>query len=283
MHEAHGGGAEDLRVAEKAVGPPPVQPGAYDGEQLADQPAGPEAQQQAHHKAVQDLDPLGPVDAGQAVVDGNGRAGQPGDQAVAFGCGDAEVGRPHAVHHDGEQRRTQRDEGFLGVAAEIHHVGDGGGDRRIDVGHDQHAEEVEPGAEQDGRPHPHTAGADAGGDGVGGVGPAVDKDDPQREHHSDQQHRAAGHLLEKVGQRYIHGRVSLIFVFFFLILFWQGTQVEGGWLPPSAGGGAFGQTPPFLSYQKERQFTTKIYLSLTLCLLFAGFGWFSLTIVLHFW
>src|SRR5699024_7256338 len=97
------------------------------------------------------------------------------------------------------------------------------------------------------------------GDGVGGVGPAVDKDDPQREHHSDQQHRAAGHLLEKVGQRYIHGRVSLIFVFFFLILFWQGTQAEGGWLPPRPGAGLLVKPRLFYHTRKndnlQRKFT----------------------------
>ena len=221
VHKAHGRRAEDLRVAEEAVCLAAVQPGAHPSQQLADEPAGAEAQQQAHDKTVEDLDPLGPVDATQTVVDGDGRAGQAGDQAVALAGGDAEPGSRDAVYHDGKQRRAQRDEGFVGVAAEVHHVGDGGSDGGVDAGHDQHTEKVEPGAEQDGRTDPHAAGADAGSDGVGGVGPSVDEDDAQRERHGHQQNGVGGHLLEKMRQRYIHVRVSLVFFSFLFFLFFD--------------------------------------------------------------
>ena len=46
------------------------------------------------------------VDAADAALDGDGRSGQAGDQAVAFGGGYAEQRGAHAVYDDGEQRRA---------------------------------------------------------------------------------------------------------------------------------------------------------------------------------
>ena len=179
VHEAHGGGAEDLARLEEAVGLMPVHPGADNRNQLADHPPGQEAQGQAQKQAVDDLDPLVRVDPVQAAVDGDGRAGEAGNQTVALTGGDAEVGGPHAVHHDGEQSRAQGDLRLVGIASKVHHVADGGGHRAVDVGHDEHAQEVEDGAGNNGLPGPQAAGGDAGGNGVGRVGPAIDEDDPR--------------------------------------------------------------------------------------------------------
>lgn len=90
------------------------------------------------------------------------------------------------------------------VAAEIHHVADGGGDRAVDLGHDENAEKVENGAHPDRRPHVHAAGGDAGSNGVGRIGPAIDENHTQRQQDSDQQRRARRHLLQEIGKRYIH-------------------------------------------------------------------------------
>ncbi len=43
-------------------------------------------------------------------------------------------------------------------------------------------------------------GGDAGGDGVGCVGPAVDEDDSQRQQRCDGQSRVGKHLLEEMRQ-----------------------------------------------------------------------------------
>lgn len=87
---------------------------------------------------------------------------------------------------------AQGDQRLMGISTEIHHIADGRGHRAVDVGHDQYAQKVKQGAEPDSRPDPHAVRTNAGGDGVGGVGPAVDKDDAQRQRHSNQQNGIGG-------------------------------------------------------------------------------------------
>ena len=150
MHEAHGRGSGDLGKAEEPVGPAPVHVPADEGDDLTYHPAGAEAQHQAQHKAVKDLDPLGPVDASGAVLDGDGRSRKTGDEAVALAGGDPENGRPHAVYDNGEQGRAEGDQRVLGAVSEVHHIADGGGHGAVDLGHDEHAQEIKKGAHDDG-------------------------------------------------------------------------------------------------------------------------------------
>ena len=85
----------------------------------------------------------------------------------------------------------------MGVAAEVHHIADGGGYRAVDVGHDEHTQEVEHRAGQDGCPDVDAPGGDASGDGVGGIRPSVDENDAQRQQDCDQHGRAGKDLLYK--------------------------------------------------------------------------------------
>ena len=106
MHEAHGRRAHDLRVGEEPVGAAAVHASANQGHGLAYQPADGKAEQEACDQTVEHLDPFAHVDAADAALDGDGRSGQAGDQAVAFGGGYAEQRGAHAVYDDGEQRRA---------------------------------------------------------------------------------------------------------------------------------------------------------------------------------
>ena len=58
---------------------------------------------EAHHQAVDDLDPLAHVNAAYAVVNGDSCAGQTGNETVAFAGRDAEPRGGHAVYYNREQ------------------------------------------------------------------------------------------------------------------------------------------------------------------------------------
>lgn len=61
---------------------------------------------------------------------------------MALGRGDAQQRRAHTVDNDGEQRRAQRDQCGVRVAAEIDHVADGGRHRGVQLRHDEHTEKL---------------------------------------------------------------------------------------------------------------------------------------------
>jgi len=124
------------------------------------------------------------VDAARAA-EGDSGTGQAGDKAVALRGGDAETRCCGAVDDDGEQGRAQAGERHGAVSAKVNDMRDGIGDARVKVRHDEHAEEVECGAHENGGAGGHATRSDAGRDGVGRVGPSVDEDGAQREDHGD--------------------------------------------------------------------------------------------------
>ena len=113
VHEAHRRRAGYLRPFEEGLRLPPVGLVEDQRHELAEHPAAAEAQREAEHQAVEHLGPLGEVDAAEAVVYGDGRAGEAGDEAVALARGYAQEARARGVHDDGEERRAQRDERLL--------------------------------------------------------------------------------------------------------------------------------------------------------------------------
>lgn len=204
VHKAHGGCAKYLCNAEEGAGFSPVHASAHQRHQLAHGPACGEAQRKAEHKPIQHLGPFAHVDAADAALNGDGRAGEARNKAVAFAGGNAEQRGPNAVHHNREQRSAQRHQRLVRISAEIHHVADGGRDRAVNFRHYKHAQKVEHGAHDNGRAHIHAACGDAGGNGVGRVRPSVDENHAQRERHGDEKNRVAGHFAEKVRKRYVH-------------------------------------------------------------------------------
>ena len=184
---------EDSELLEEAVGLAAVHVGADNGQQLADDPAAQEAEQQAHEQAVDDLDPFIHVNSADSILNSDGGAGQAGDQAVALAGGNPEIRGAHAIYHNGKKRRAERNQCLLRIAAEINHVADGGGHGAVDVCHDQHAEKIKDRAGQNRRPRVHASGRDAGGDGIGRIGPPIDKNDAKRQQHGDQQNRTGRH------------------------------------------------------------------------------------------
>ena len=110
--------------------------------QLSGRPAEGKAKEGRQGETVQHLDPFSAVDAAETAVQRDGRAGQAGDQGVAFAGGNAEIPSGHGPQHNGEQCGAQGDGGLVGIATEVHHVVDGLRDGGVDQRHDQHPEEV---------------------------------------------------------------------------------------------------------------------------------------------
>ena len=76
VHEGHGRRAADLRRAEALVGAPALGVAEEQRHEFGDDKAQYEAQERREHQAVDDLEPFAAVDAGHAVVQGDGRAGK---------------------------------------------------------------------------------------------------------------------------------------------------------------------------------------------------------------
>ena len=184
MHKTHCCGAKDLCVLKERVGTPTVEACANNGNHFCGCPANRKAKEQAHHQAIDDLDPFVHIDAAGASQ-GNGGSGETGDEAMAFAGGDAEDRGAHAIDHNGEERCAQRYKRHGRISAKVDHIADGRGYARVDMGHDKNAKEVADGAHDNGRPHAHAPRGDAGGDGIRGIGPAVDEDDAQRKGDGD--------------------------------------------------------------------------------------------------
>ena len=178
VHEGHGGTAADLCPAEKAGGFPPFHSFADKRGDFGHQPAGPESEHGGEDQAPYDVHPFLSVDPCRAAHRDRG-AREPGDERVAFTRGDPEIPGRHRPDDNGEQRRAERHQSLMGIVAEIHHVVDGHCHSRGNQGHDQYAQKVEHRRHQNGGPGSHGPGGNTGGDGVGRVRPAVDKDNPQ--------------------------------------------------------------------------------------------------------
>ncbi len=198
VHEAHGGGAHDLGPPEEPVRPAPLHVLTKDRDGPADDPAGDKSESQAQHKAVDDLDPLRPVDAAHAALDGDGGAGYARNETVALTGRNAEDRSGHTVHHDGDEGRAQGHQSLLGIAAEVHHVAYGGCHGAVDLGHDKHTQKIEGRTHHDSRAGRQTSRRHAGGDGVGRVRPSVDEDHAQRQEQRDDKDRAAGHGIQEI-------------------------------------------------------------------------------------
>ena len=124
------------------------------------------------------------VDAA-GTAEGDGSAGKAGDEAVALRGRDAKTRCRGAVDDDGEERCAQAGKCHGTVSAKVDDMRDGVGDAGIKVRHDEHAQEVERGAHEDGGAGGHATRGDAGRDGVGRVGPSVDENGAEREDHGD--------------------------------------------------------------------------------------------------
>lgn len=124
------------------------------------------------------------IDAAGAA-EGDGSAGQAGDEAVALRGGDAKTRCRGAVDDDGEQGRAEARERHGAVSAKVDDMGDGVGNAGIKVRHDEHAQKVERGTHENGGAGGHATRGDTGRDGVGRVGPSVDEDGAEREEHGD--------------------------------------------------------------------------------------------------
>ena len=124
MHERHAGCAEDLRPGKKGIGLSAVGGAKQQRDELADDPAHAKAENDGNHKAVNDLDPFGAVDARKAAVQGDGGAGQACDQGVAFAGRDAEHPCQHRPEHDGKKRGGEGDDRLMGIVSEIDHLCD---------------------------------------------------------------------------------------------------------------------------------------------------------------
>ena len=75
VHESHGRRAADLRRAETLVGLLPLRISEEESDDPRHDEAQHEAQQRREPQAIDNLQPLRAVDAGQAVVQSDGRAG----------------------------------------------------------------------------------------------------------------------------------------------------------------------------------------------------------------
>ena len=179
MHETHSGCTKNLSAAEKAVCFSAVHGPANHRYNLAYNPTEYKAKDKAQNKTVNHLCPFCHIDASCTVLDGNRSAGKSRNQAVALTGGNPKIRRAHAIHHNREQRRTQGNQRFMGIAAEIHHIADSRSHRTVDLGHNQHPQKIKGGAHKYSVPNAHTACCHTGGDGIGGVCPPIHKNNAQ--------------------------------------------------------------------------------------------------------
>ena len=119
----------------------------------------------------------------------DGSSRQACDQAVALTRRDTEYRGSHTVHNNGKQCGAQSDQRFIRLAAEIHHVADGGRHRAVDLRHHEHAEKIKHRTHHDRCPDFQAPGRDACGDRIRRVGPAVYKYNSQCEQHRDHKDR----------------------------------------------------------------------------------------------
>ena len=118
MHKAHGRSARDLSVFKEDVGTSPIGGGKQNRDEFAQDPAHDKAQTDGERQAVDDLHPLVDVDAA-GTVEGDGGAGEAGDEAVALRGGNAKARCRGAVDDDREERRAQASERHGAVSAKV--------------------------------------------------------------------------------------------------------------------------------------------------------------------
>ena len=135
--------------------------------------------------AVNDEHPLADHHAGKAVH-GDGATGDTGDKRVGLGRGDAPIPTEEAPTYGSYHRGYEGHERLVRVTREVDHVEHGMGYGCRDVRHAHEADEVEDGCQNQGRAWLEAARRNGRSDGIGGIGSAVDKDDP---HNQGQQQR----------------------------------------------------------------------------------------------
>ncbi len=180
MHKAHRGGTEDLCAVEEAVRTASVGISEDKRYDLTDRKARDKTEEKAQDQSEKDFFPFFHVDTADAVLDGDGGTCKTCDQAVALTGRNTEIGCADAIDHDGKERGTKRDHGAFGIAAEVDHVADGACDRGVDPRHDENTEKIKKCAHEDRTAHTHASCRNAGRDGIGGICPAVDKDNAER-------------------------------------------------------------------------------------------------------
>ena len=135
-------------------------------------------------------------------MQGNGRAGQAGDQGMTLTGGNTEPPGCHRPSHNGKQGRAQSHQRLAGIPSEIHHTVNGGGNAGIDHGHHQHTQKIEHCCHQNGRPGGQGLCGNTGCNRVRRVCPAVDQDHTQSQEYRDRQYWVADQLGQKFCQRY---------------------------------------------------------------------------------
>ena len=150
--------AADLRTGEEVFCSGAVRAPEQKGGQAGAEKAQRESQRRGQQDAPEHLTPLRPVDAAQISLYGNRRAGQPGNQSVAFTGRDPEIPGGSRPDHDSRHGGAQGDQCGVRIVTEVCHIVDGGGDAVIDRCHDQHAEKVTYRRHADGTPHPDGTG-----------------------------------------------------------------------------------------------------------------------------
>ena len=196
MEHGHARARDDLRPFEERVRLRARSAAAQLLDEPGEQPASSEAQECGDDQAVDDLHPLVAVHARQAALQGDGRAGDAGDERVALRGGDAEVPRSHTPDDDGHHGRRERDEGGLVVAAEVDHLEDGERHSRRHHRDGGQPHEVAYRRHRNGGTGSHSLRAHHGGD--GGVGSPVHHGGAQRQDDDEGEHRVAH---ERRGER----------------------------------------------------------------------------------
>ena len=204
VHERHARTRGHLGPAEHLRRALAVHVAADAADDLGVGPAQEEPQQRGQQDAVHHLHPLAAVDGAEAALQRDGRAREAGDERVRLARGDAEPPGGRAPHDDGDHGSRERDERLLGVAAEIHHVEDGVRDGGRDERDEQQAQEVADRRHEDGELRLHGPRRYDRGDGVRGVGGAVDDDDADIEQRHGHQHRVGGEFGNERSPLYGH-------------------------------------------------------------------------------
>ena len=219
MHKGHGRSRKDLGPAEKSGRVPAVPAAKQPGREAGGTISQKKAQSHGKKEAQEDLCPFPAVDSRETAMKGDGCSRDAGHQGMALAGGDSEKPGGGGPDDDGDHSCQESHQSGARIAAEVCNMIDGHGDRGVESTHDYNPQEIADGGHGDSWAGAHGPGGNAGGDGAGGVCPAVDENDAQDEKRSPQKDRLFLQTPEKFRKRDGHaGPLSLIFYFYDEIL-----------------------------------------------------------------
>lgn len=126
-------------------------------------------------QTINHFNPLFRIDSVDSSLKGNGGSGKSGNQRMAFTCWDSKIPGENRPEYNSKQRRTQSNQRLRTLTAEIDHIRNSHRNGRIDHRHYQHSHKVADSSHHNRRIYIHGAGRYTGGNGVGSIGPAIDK------------------------------------------------------------------------------------------------------------